>query len=74
MTSIMADEVAETAWEVTIIRECSLCIDVLIFCNFMASLPLYSRISNADSFFLCSIFTLSLAYNQRDIYIYSNSI
>ena len=63
LSPIMAVEVVETAWDVTIISDCSLVIDALVLSILVSSSPLYSWLCNADNFFSCSIFTPSLAWN-----------
>lgn len=58
---MIAVEVVETAWDVTILSDFSLFIEALVLSNLVSSSPLYSWLWRADNFFSHSIFTPSLA-------------
>lgn len=58
---MIAVEVVETAWDVTILSDFSLFIEALVLSNLVSSSPLYSWLCREDNFFSHSIFTPSLA-------------
>lgn len=60
-------EAAETAWEETTMRDCSLSIEAFVLPNFSSPPPLYFWLCSAADFFSCSMFKPSLAYIKCQI-------